>query len=114
MSLELESRLFGTGNRTRLLLAVRLLEETFPTELAELLGVRLFTVQTILASLESEGVVISRRLGTTRAVSLNERHFAHAELSALLWKLGAQDTELQQRLAVRRRRPRRAGKPGLP
>ena len=105
--------LFGSRNRTAVLLALRLLEETYPSELAGMLGVRLFTVQSILSSLESEGVIVSRRVGTTRTVSLNPRYFAHDELSALLWKLGQQDTALQQRLATRRRRPRRAGKPGL-
>lgn len=97
-----------------MLVAIRLLEETYPSELAELLGVRPFTVQSILASLEREAVVVSRLMGRTRAVSLNPRYFAHAELSALLWKLGAHDMDLQARLASRRRRPRRAGKPGLP
>lgn len=107
------SQLFGTSTRTAVLVAVRLLEQTYPGELAILLGVRPFTVQSILASLEREAVVVSRLVGRTRTVTLNPRYFAHAELSALLWKLGEHDVDLQARLAARRRRPRRAGKPGL-
>lgn len=112
--LDRDPALFGSPNRTAVLVAIRLLEQTYPSELAALLGVRPFTVQTILASLEREAVVTSRLLGRTRIVSLNPRYFAHTELSALLWKLGSQDKALQQRLGTRRRRPRRAGKPGLP
>ncbi len=96
-----------------MLVAIRLLETTYPSELAELLGVRPYTVQSILALLEREAVIVSRLMGRTRTVSLNPRYFAHVELNALLWKLGEHDTELQSRLATRRRRPRRAGKPGL-
>ncbi|MBN9688531.1 MULTISPECIES: hypothetical protein [unclassified Corallococcus] len=94
-------------------MAIRLLEGTYPSELAALLGVRPFTIQSILTSLESEAIIVSRLMGRTRTVSLNPRYFAHAELSALLWKLGENDTALQSKLAARRRRPRRAGKPGL-
>lgn len=92
---------------------MRLLEQTYPAELAVLLGVRPFTIQSILASLERESVIVSRLIGRTRTVTLNPRYFAHSELSALLWKLGEHDVDLQARLAARRRRPRRAGKPGL-
>lgn len=107
------SSLFGTPNRTAVLVAVRLLEQTFPSELAALLGLRLFSVQQILASLEREGVIASRQLGRTRTVSLNPRYFAATELSELLWALGQADVGLQQKLAAKRRRPRRPGKTGL-
>jgi DNA-binding transcriptional ArsR family regulator len=111
MALNRPHHLFGSQTRTALLTAVRLLGETYPSELAKLLDVRLYTVQRILASLEGESVLVSRQLGRTRRVSLNPRYFAHRELEALLWKLGENDTELQQTLATKRRRPRRAGKP---
>ncbi len=108
-----DQELFGNRNRTALLLAVSLLGETYPSELAQVLGVRLYTVQSILAALEREGVVVSRLLGRTRRVSLNPRYFAHKELAVLLSKLGKQDVILQQSLSALRRRPRRAGKPGM-
>ena len=108
------SGLFGSRNRTQVLVALRLLEESYPAELADLLEVRPFTVQEVLKSLEHEAVVVSRLMGRTRLVSLNPRYFAAEELGALLWKLGQQDVALQKRLAQRRRRPRQPGKPGLP
>lgn len=96
-----------------MLVALRLLGETYPSELATLLGIRLYAVQRILSGLESGGAIVSRLLGRTRRVSLNPRYFAHRELDALLWKLGEHDPELQKLLGVRRRRPRRPGKPGI-
>ncbi len=106
------SELFGSRTRTAILVATCLLGDTYASELARLLDVRLFSVQTILADLESEAVIASRLLGRTRTVFLNPRFVAHAELKALLWKLGEHDVELQQLLARRRGRPRRVGKPG--
>ena len=105
------ARLFGSSARTSVLVAVRLLGDTYPSELAELLGLRLFSVQKALETLERESIVTSRLVGRTRQVSLNPRYSAYRELEALLWKLGARDLPLQQRLGQKRRRPRRAGKP---
>jgi DNA-binding transcriptional ArsR family regulator len=102
--------LFGTANRSRVLIAVRLLEETWAREACELLSLRLFVVQTALKSLEAEGALVSRLVGRSRVFSLNPRYVVARELSALLWKLGGTDLQLQQKLATRRRRPRRAGK----
>ena len=106
-----DAELFGSRNRTMVLVGIRLLEETYPSELAALLGIQIFSVQSILASLEQEGAVTSRLMGRTRLVSLNRRYFAFKELSAILWALGKQDIDLQQKLGRKRRRPRRIGKP---
>jgi DNA-binding transcriptional ArsR family regulator len=111
--IERAPQIFGGRNRTAVLVAIRLLGETYPSELAALLGLRLYSVQEVLKSLESEGVIISRLLGRTRRVSLNPRYFASKELDVLLWKVGQHDVALQKSLATKRRRPRRAGKPGL-
>lgn len=113
MTLSRDYQLFGGRLRTAVLTAVRLLGETYPSELASLLGVRLYAVQRVLESLESEAVVVSRSVGRTRQVTLNPRYFAYSELAALLWKIGGQDADLHAALASRRRRPRRPGKPGL-
>lgn len=64
-------------------------------------------------SLEVDGVVVSRAFGRTRRVTLNPRFIGYAALSELLWRVGQQDVELQRALGAKRRRPRRAGKPGL-
>lgn len=113
MDLVRDHQLFGGRVRTAVLTAIRLLGETYPSELAALLGVRLFSVQRVLESLEHEAIITSRSIGRTRSVSLNPRYFAHHELAQLLWKLGREDADLQAALASRRRRPRRTGKPGL-
>ncbi len=77
-----------------------------------MLGIRLYSVQQILRSLENEAVIVSRAFGRTRRVNLNPRYFAHQPLAELLWKIGEQDVELQRALAAKRRRPRRPGKSG--
>jgi hypothetical protein len=110
--LERDPELFGGRNATTVLVGIRLLEASWPSELATLLGLRLFSVQRILTAFEREGVIVSRLVGRTRQVSLNPRYFAHRELDALLWKLGEHDVALQSQLATKRRRPRRPGKPG--
>lgn len=107
------TRLFGSANRSLVLVALRLLEETYPSELARLLELRLYTVQKILHSLELDSVIVSRTFGRTRRISLNPRYLGHAALSELLWQLGQHDVPLQRALAAERRRPRRPGKPGL-
>ncbi len=111
--LERDPELFGNRNRTAVLVAIRMLEETYPSELAAMLGLRLFSVQSIVTSLEREGVLVSRLMGRTRTLRLNARYLAAKELDALLWRLGEADVALQKQLATRRRRPRRSGKPGL-
>ncbi|MDP3505522.1 MAG: hypothetical protein Q8S33_34595 [Myxococcales bacterium] len=114
MMLERTSQLFGNRNRTMVLIAVRVLAETYPSELGALLGLRLFAVQRLLESFERDGIIVSRSVGRTRVVALNPRFFASKELSALLWAMAKQDPELVSKLALKRRRPRRPGKPGLP
>jgi hypothetical protein len=95
------------------LVSLRLLDETYPSELAQLLGIGTYSVQRVLEALEGEGVVVSRLMGRTRIVKLNPRYFAADELGALLWSIGKRDADLQRLLAAKRRRPRRAGKPSL-
>lgn len=85
-----------------------LLEETYPTELARLLDASLYSVQTILADLESQGVVASRKRGRTRMVSLEPRFFAARELRALLSRLAEAEPDLEAAAATRRSRPRQS------
>ena len=111
MPINRETRIFGTALRTRVLAALALAGESFPTELARLLGARVFPVQRVIDALELEGLVASRKLGVERRVTLDPRFFAHAEMRALLVKLGERDAPLWQALSERRSRPRRRGKP---
>lgn len=111
MPLVQKNKVFGTALRTRVLSAIALAGETFPSEISRLTGARLFPVQRVLDGLEQEGLIASRKLGVERRIVLNPRYFARTELRALLLRLGEQDRELQQALAKRRARPRRRGKP---
>jgi DNA-binding MarR family transcriptional regulator len=110
VSIQPQPKVFGTVLRTRLLGALALMEESFPAELARVLGSPLFSVQRGLDSLEKEGLVVTRKLGVERRVQLNPRYFAYQELRAILLKLADQDSQLKQALAERRARPRRRGK----
>ena len=102
---------FGGQARTRVLLGLRLLEESYPRELSRLLELPLSGVQMALRGLEREGLVAGRLAGRTRLVRLNPRYFAKDELQRYLLKLAAADANLQDRVSDLRRRPRAAGKP---
>lgn len=102
---------FGGQVRTLVLLALVLLEESFPRELARLLEVSLNGVQQALRRLEVDGLVAARAAGRTRLYRLNPRYFAARELGQYLKRLANVESGLLERTAKLRRRPRRAGKP---
>ena len=96
-------KLFGSARRTRTLLLIALLRETYPGELARLLEESTAAILYIVDGLEAEGVLASRRLGRTRRVSLDPRYYAAKELEALLTKLAEADPVLRK-LATSRMR----------
>ena len=102
---------FGGRTRTLVLLALGLLEESFPRELARILAVPLNGVQQALRRLEDDGLVAGRLAGRTRLYRLNPRYFARRELSDYLRRLTEPEAELTGRIEGLRKRPRRAGKP---
>ncbi len=102
---------FGGGTRTRLLVALRLLEESYPRELARLLGSSLSSVQQAVKGLERDGLVAVRSMGRTRLVRIDPRYFARRELLPYLLRLSEADPGLLAAIAALRRRPRRTGKP---
>jgi DNA-binding MarR family transcriptional regulator len=101
---------FGTGVRTKVLIAISVLEETHAPELARLLGVGVTTVRNAIDTLEQPGLVVGRLEGNTRRVRLNPRFRAHKRLKQLLQELADADSALLSRIAELRRRPRRSGK----
>ena len=101
---------FGGQARTRVLLGLRLLEESYPRELARVLELPLSGVQMALRGLERDGLVAGRLAGRTRLVRLNPRYFAREELQNYLLKLASADAPIQKRVAELRRRPRASGK----
>jgi DNA-binding FadR family transcriptional regulator len=102
---------FGGETRTRVLVALRLLDESYPRELARLLGVSLSSVQQAVRSLECDGLVAVRTMGRTRLARIDPRYFARRELLAFLGRLAEADLTLAAAAAAHRRRPRRTGKP---
>ena len=102
---------FGGQTRTLVLLALSLLEESFPRELARLLEVSLNGVQQALRGLERDGLVAARLAGRTRLYRLNPTYFAREEFQDYLKRLAEAETQLMERTARLRKRPRRAGKP---
>jgi Mn-dependent DtxR family transcriptional regulator len=106
----LGERLFGSRTRTRVILGLAGLGETYPRDLAKLLDVPLMTVQRIMADLEDQGLVVSRKRGTIRLTSFAERSPIFIELITLLYSLLEEDPDLTARLSKLRRRPRAPGK----
>jgi DNA-binding transcriptional ArsR family regulator len=102
---------FGGKTRTRVLIALRSLNESFPRELARILAVPLNGVLQALKSLESDGLVSGRSRGRTRLYRVNPRYFAYPDLQAYLARLVEGAPELKGRIAALRRRPRRTAKP---
>jgi predicted transcriptional regulator len=102
---------FGSWTRTRVLLALQLLEDSYPRQLARLLGLSISGVLKGIRSLELDGLIAGRTVGTTRIFQINPRYFAVSELRAYLARLADADELLRERVATIRRRPRRTGKP---
>ena len=110
MKVTYDSSPFGSRARTRTLVALQLLTETYARELSRLLGTSLSSVQKALASLERDGLIAGRAAGRTRLYRLNPRAFARQELERYLERLLEPEVTLRERAASLRRRPRRAGK----
>lgn len=102
---------FGSATRTRVLLALSLLGESYARELARVLEAPLSGVQKALQSLELDGVVAGRAVGRTRVFQLDPRYFARDSLRQFLRRLTEPEATLQRQVATLRRRPRRTGKP---
>ena len=111
MAVVTQSSPFGSSTRTRVLLVLTLLSDSYPRELARLIGSPLSVVQKALRSLERDGLVAGRVVGRTRLCRLDPRYFAYADLRRFLERLSQPEDELRDRAAALRRRPRRAGKP---
>ena len=111
MKVKTRSSPFGSGSRTAALLALSLLGESYPRELARLLEVPLSSVQRALTGLETDGLVAATSVGRTRVYRLNPRYFARKELARFLERLAEPEADLRSRVETLRRRPRRSGKP---
>ena len=102
---------FGGQTRTRVLVALSLLETSYPRELSRLLAAPVSGVRKALLGLERDGLVSGRLVGRTRVVQLNPSYFARDELKSYLARLSEAESELRREVQSLRRRPRQAGKP---
>jgi DNA-binding transcriptional ArsR family regulator len=102
---------FGSRARTRVLLALRLLTESYAREIAPLVELSLSSVQKGLQSLERDGLVAGRTAGRTRLYRLSPRAHARRELERYLERLLEPEADMRARSERLRRRPRRSGKP---
>ncbi len=102
--------IFGSELRTRLLVLVAVLEETYPAELSRYTGTPISSIQRALDGLEREGLIASRRLAV-RTLTLNPLYPAREELRALLLRLAQGYPQYQEIKESTRSRPRRRGKP---
>jgi hypothetical protein len=101
---------FGGKTRTGVLLALRLLAESYPRELSRILGSPVSGVQRALRGLELDGLVAGRTVGRSRLYRVNPRYFAYRELDQYLLRLTEPDKDLIRRVESLRKRPRRTGK----
>ena len=107
----IRSNPFGGTARTRVLIALQLLDESYPRELSRVLGSSLSGIQTALRGLERDGIVAGRTWGRMRLYRFEPRYFALRELRAYLGRLALTEPRIEERTAALRRRPRRSGKP---
>ena len=110
MNLRLRPKLFGSPLRTRVLMLVAALEETYPAQVAKLLKASLFSVQRIVDDLELEGVIATRRFGNERRIRLNPTYLGAKSLREFLEQRVQASPETQAILNSFRTRPRRRGK----
>lgn len=101
---------FGSSTRTRLLVALGLLGQSYARELGRLLDAPVSVVQKAISSLERDGLIAGRFVGRTRLFEISPRYFAAKDLRAFLSRLAAADPDLTARVSRLRRRPRRTGK----
>lgn len=101
--------IFGSEQRTRLLLLIAVLGDTYPAELAKYSGASISSVQESLDLLERDGLISSRQV-VVRAITLNPTYPAARELKAFLLRVAEGYPAYQQIVEAIRRRPRRRNK----
>jgi len=104
--------LFGSKNRERVLQFILANKEGYAKEIADFYGTSLDPIQKQLEKLEQGGVLVNRTIGRTRLFTFSPRYAFLDELKSLLEKARSYyPAEEIERLTMRRKRPRRTGKP---
>ncbi len=104
--------IFGSNNRERVLIFLQARDVGYAREIARFFETDHFPIQNQLEKLEGGGVIVSREAGRTVLYEFNPRYAFLKELRAILEKaISYYPDDLQERLLMNRRRPRRRGKP---
>jgi predicted transcriptional regulator len=103
--------LFGSKNRERVLQYILANQQGYAKEIADFYDSSIDPIQKQLERLERGGILVSQTAGRTRLFMFNSRYAFREELIALLEKARAYYPQTEQeRLTMRRKRPRRTGK----
>ena len=104
--------LFGSKNRERVLQYILANQQGYAKEIADFYDSSIDPIQKQLERLERGGILVSQTAGRTRLFMFNPRYAFREELIALLEKARTYYPQTEQeRLTMRRKRPRRTGKP---
>ena len=102
----------GSISCERVLIFLAARDEGYAREIASFFTTSLAPIQKQLDKLETGGVLVSRTAGRTRLYIFNPRYPFLTDLTAFLNKaISFYDQDLQDKLLLNRRRPRRRGKP---
>lgn len=103
--------LLGSESSERVLVFILARDQGYATEIARFFGTKLYSIQKQLDKLELGSVLVSEMAGRTRLYRFNPRYPFLVELKALLSKaLSYYPKDIQDKLLMNRRRPRRRGK----
>lgn len=106
------AQLLGSVNKERVLIFLAARERGYARQIARFFEAPLQPLQNAMDKLEVAGVLVSRKVGTTREYELSPRYPARAQLLPLLERaLDLYPTNLKSQLLLTRTRPRRRGKP---
>lgn len=104
--------IIGSSNRERVLIFLQARGEGYAREIARFFETDISPIQDQLERLEAGGVIVSKQVGRTILYRFNPRYALLDELKSLLNKaISFYPDELQEKLLMNRRRPRRRGKP---
>jgi predicted transcriptional regulator len=104
--------LFGSRSSEQVLIFLLARNEGYPTEIAKFYDAELYAIQRQLEKMESSNILVSRKVGRTRVYEFNPRYPFLEELRNILEKaLSFYPEEIQEKLLMNRRRPRRSDKP---
>lgn len=104
--------IFGNNTTEKILFFFQQYKEGYPSEIAKVFKIPLFSVQNQLQRLENGGILVSKLYGKVRLYQFNPRYHFLKELQSLLQKaLNALPKEELDKYYMRRTRPRRTGKP---